>query len=381
VDLLTRVLIADDNSQNLYLLESILKGYGFTTISAKNGVEALEIAAKNPPDLIITDILMPVMDGFELCRRWKADPELNQIPFIFYTATYTDPRDEQFALSLGAERYVTKPQKPDILIGIVREVLEEAGRERAPQAGTTFEEEMESLREYNDVLFRKLQRKVKQLEEEIRRCNRIEENLRESEKFLNNIVEHIPNMIFVKDALDLRFVKFNKSGEEFIGLAQGECIGKSDSDLFPKTQAEHFIESDREVLRSKILKDIPEETIQTRNKGERILHTKKLPILDEKGNPKYLLGISEDITERKELEDLRRSTLLQVEEQIQNLAILNDSIRNPLAVIIALTSMNEGEVFDQITDQAYEINEIVSQLDRGWLESMKIRDFIRKHYS
>ncbi|MDO8842031.1 response regulator [Methanocalculus sp.] len=378
---MTVVLIADDNPQNLYLLESILTGYGFATISALNGAEALEKAAKSPPDLIITDILMPVMDGFELCRRWKADPELNQIPFIFYTATYTDPRDERFALSLGAERYVTKPQKPDILIGIVREVLEEAGRERAPQAGTTFEEEMESLREYNDVLFRKLQKKVNQLEEEIRRCNQIEENLRESEKFLNNIVEHIPNMIFVKDALDLRFVKFNKSGEELIGLAQNEFIGKSDLDIFPKTQAELFIESDREVLSSKNLKDIPEETIQTRNKGDRILHTKKLPILDEYGNPKYLLGISEDITERKELEDFRRSTLLQVEEQIHNLAILNDSIRNPLAVIIALTSMNEGKVFDQITDQAYEINEIVSQLDRGWLESMKIRDFIRKHYS
>ncbi|MCQ1537481.1 response regulator [Methanocalculus taiwanensis] len=376
---MTTVLIADDNPQNLYLLEAILKGYGYTPITAINGREALETAVKSPPDLIITDILMPEMDGFELCRRWKADTELQQIPFIFYTATYTDPRDEQFALSLGAERFVTKPQKPDILIAIVREVLEEAGKEKPPQAEKTFEEEMELLREYNEVLFRKLQKKVRQLEDEIIRCNRIEADLRESEKFLNSIVEEIPNMIFVKDADELRFVRFNKAGEELLGVSRKDLIGKNDYDFFPKEQAEAFIQKDRDALDTKALVEIPEESILTQKKGERVLHTKKMPILDESGNPAYLLGISEDITERKELEELRRTALIQIEEQIQNLAVLNDSIRNPLAVIIALTSMNEGEVFERISRQAYEIDHIVTLLDEGWLESLKIREFIRKH--
>jgi PAS domain S-box len=377
---MTTVLIADDNPQNLYLLEATLKGYGYTPITATNGREAFDTAKKSPPDLIITDILMPVMDGFELCRRWKADPELQQIPFIFYTATYTDPRDEQFALSLGAERFVTKPQKPDILIGIVREVLEEAGRERAPQPEKTFEEEMELLRDYNEVLFRKLQKKVSQLEDEILRCNRIEADLRESEKFLNSIVEEIPNMIFVKDAAELRFVRFNKAGEELLGVSRDDFIGRNDYDFFPKEQAEAFILRDHDALSTKALVDIPEESIMTQNKGERVLHTKKIPILDESGTPTYLLGISEDITEHIELEELRRTALIQIEEQIQKLAILNDSIRNPLAVIVALTSMNEGGIFEQISDQAYEIDRIVTLLDEGWLESLKIREFVRKHY-
>jgi PAS domain S-box-containing protein len=323
---------------------------------------------------------MPEVDGFELCRRWKADPNLQEIPFIFYTATYTDPRDEQFALSLGAERFVTKPQKPDILIGIIREVLEEAGRERAPQPEKTFEEEMESLKEYNEVLFRKLQRKVRQLEDEIKRCNRIEMDLRESERFLNSIVEEIPNMVFVKEIGELRFIRFNKAGEELLGISREEILGKNDFDLFPHDQAESFIQRDRDALSTKGLVDTPEEAILTQNKGERVLHTKKIPIRDESGTPTYLLGISEDITERKELEELRRTALIQVEEQIQKLAILNDSIRNPLAVIVALTSMNEGEIFEQISDQAYEIDQIVALLDEGWIESMKIREFIRKHY-
>lgn len=377
---MTTVLIADDNQNNLYLVESILKGHGFATITAANGQEAFDAAEKSPPDLIITDILMPEMDGFELCRRWKADPKLQEIPFIFYTATYTDPRDEQFALSLGAERFVTKPQKPDILIGIIREVLEEAGRERAPQPEKTFEEEMESLKEYNEVLFRKLQRKVRQLEDEIKRCNRIEMDLRESERFLNSIVEEIPNMVFVKEIGELRFIRFNKAGEELLGISREEILGKNDFDLFPHDQAESFIQRDRDALSTKGLVDTPEEAILTQNKGERVLHTKKIPIRDESGTPTYLLGISEDITERKELEELRRTALIQVEEQIQKLAILNDSIRNPLAVIVALTSMNEGEIFEQISDQAYEIDQIVALLDEGWIESMKIREFIRKHY-
>lgn len=131
---MTRILIADDIPANSYLLESILKGYGFEVIVTKNGAEALDAARSNPPDLIITDILMPVMDGFELCRRWKADDRLKSVPFIFYTATYTDQKDEQLAKSLGADRFIVKPQKPEDLVQAVREVLSEA-REGSPGTG------------------------------------------------------------------------------------------------------------------------------------------------------------------------------------------------------------------------------------------------------
>ncbi|OPY43764.1 MAG: response regulator PleD [Methanoregulaceae archaeon PtaU1.Bin222] len=130
---MTRVLIADDNQRNLYLLEAIMKGNGFEVVSARNGAEALAAAKRDPPDIIVTDILMPVMDGFELCRRWKADPVLAPVPFIFYTATYTDPKDEQFARSLGAERFLIKPQKPDVLVAEIRQKA--AGRRERDPAG------------------------------------------------------------------------------------------------------------------------------------------------------------------------------------------------------------------------------------------------------
>ncbi len=98
------ILIADDNSENRYMLEVLLQRNGFETNTATNGREALEAARSRRPDLIVSDVLMPVMDGFALCKEWKADPDLRGVPFVFYSATYTEPKDIELGLSLGAER-------------------------------------------------------------------------------------------------------------------------------------------------------------------------------------------------------------------------------------------------------------------------------------
>ena len=120
-----RVLIVDDQEEALYLLETLLGGNGFEVLTASNGAAAWEQAQVTPPDLVISDILMPVMDGFTLCRLWKKDPELRHIPFVFYTATYTDSKDEQFALGLGADRFLVKPMEPEAFLSQIREVLEQ----------------------------------------------------------------------------------------------------------------------------------------------------------------------------------------------------------------------------------------------------------------
>ena len=164
---MTNILIVDDNSENLSLLEALFKDGGYGVFRAKNGAEALDLALRTPPGLVISDILMPVMDGYELCRRWKADSRLAGIPFIFYTATYTDPKAQRFGLSLGADRFFVKPAKLEVLEAAVGELLAEgakgAGR---PPAGPRTSEEA-ALKEYNEVIFRKLQQKVEQLEEEV----------------------------------------------------------------------------------------------------------------------------------------------------------------------------------------------------------------------
>jgi two-component system, sensor histidine kinase len=124
------------------------------------------------------------------------------------------------------------------------------------------------------------------------------EKLRESEKFLDLVIENIPNMIFVKDAKDLRFIRFNKAGEEIVGHKRSDLVGKNDYDFFPAEQADAFTEKDRLVLSDRKVVEIDDEPITT-SKGLRYLHTKKIPLFDKYGEPLYLLGIAEDITQKK----------------------------------------------------------------------------------
>ena len=130
---------------------------------------------------------------------------------------------------------------------------------------------------------------------------RIEDKLKAANAFLDAIIEHIPLVLFLKDARSLRYVRLNRAGEQLLGWPQDAFIGKNDYDLWPRAQAEFFIEKDRQTL-NEALVDIAEEPVQTRHQGIRLLHTKKVPLLDAAGHPAYLLGISEDVTERKRIE-------------------------------------------------------------------------------
>ncbi len=129
-----------------------------------------------------------------------------------------------------------------------------------------------------------------------------DEKLRQTHRFLDSVIENIPLMVFVKDAKELRFVFLNTISEEYLGYSVKDLIGNNDYDFFPQDEADFFTEKDREVLATGKLLDIPEEPILNRAGEERLLHTKKIPIFDDDGNPQYLLGISEDITDKREAE-------------------------------------------------------------------------------
>jgi two-component system sensor histidine kinase/response regulator len=144
----------------------------------------------------------------------------------------------------------------------------------------------------------------------IRGQRRASESLRQTHTLMESILENLPITVFIKEARELRFVFWNKAGEELVGRSKSEMTGKNDYDFYPKAEADLFTSKDREALESGKLVVIPTETMHTRTKGLRILHTRKLPIVDERGQPKYLLGISEDITERQQAEhQLRESEL------------------------------------------------------------------------
>lgn len=160
---MSRALIVDDNQENRYFLKCLLSAEGYEVIEANNGREALESTKTHRFDLAISDILMPVMDGFSLCREWKSNSELSQIPFVFYTATYTDPKDEVFAMSLGADQFIVKPMDPAVLREQIRGVVQ---RQRGGVLNRGFQapsEETPYLQQYNAVLVRKLEDKLLEL--------------------------------------------------------------------------------------------------------------------------------------------------------------------------------------------------------------------------
>jgi PAS domain S-box-containing protein len=141
---------------------------------------------------------------------------------------------------------------------------------------------------------------------------RMESEISNTKNFLHAIVENLPIGIFAKDAQKLQWILWNKCFEDLTGYSRNDAMGKTDHDFFPQEQAKFFTTTDRKVLEGKQLLDIPEESILTRHQGVRFLHTIKVPILDANKNPQYLLGITQDITERKQFEDTlqRRDAIL-----------------------------------------------------------------------
>lgn len=226
-----KVLLVDDNPANLYLLERILKSSGLDVVSAPNGKAALAAARSDPPDIIISDILMPVMDGYMLCREWKADEALGNIPFVFYTATYTEPKDEEFALNLGADRFLIKPQDPDVLKNVVLEMLAGKMTLRPPRPAP-LGEEMESFRQHNEILFEKLEKKMSDLEAANRKLRLIEERYRLS-------FENAADVIFTIDT-DLTVSSVSPSVERILGYRPREITGRTAAELGPLMTPESF---------------------------------------------------------------------------------------------------------------------------------------------
>ena len=210
---MNKILVVDDNQQNLYLLEILLKTNSFEVNLASNGVEALEAAHKDPPDLIISDILMPVMDGFSLCRTWKADEQLQNIPFIFYTATYTDPKDEEFAHRLDADRFLIKPMDPEDLLENIRDVLQKKTTRIHPIQEEPIQKEEEYYKEYSETLIRKLEEKVMQVEQ--------------TKKRLAALYQISCNLISIKSSADLVH-KFLQSIVETAGYEQANYFSYDD---------------------------------------------------------------------------------------------------------------------------------------------------------
>ncbi len=212
-----KVLIVDDNDQSLYLLRTQLEHAGHEVWPAGDGAEALAVAGKKTPDAIITDILMPRLDGFALCRAVRDHATLSNVPVLLYSATYTDPKDRAFGLSVGADRYLEKPTDvEDLLHELETAVLERreglVARPDAPLEERTY------LREYNERLVRKLEDRMLALERSYR-------ELAESERSYHELFDVASDVIFTLDP-DGIVSLVNRRVLEMLGYHTTELVGR-----------------------------------------------------------------------------------------------------------------------------------------------------------
>jgi DNA-binding response OmpR family regulator len=187
-----KILIVDDKEDARYLLQAMLTGHGHEVIMATNGKEALEIARSNLPDMIISDILMPVMDGFRLCQEVRKDQMLKNVLFVFYTATYTEESDANFARQIGADDFIRKPTEPDAFLSRIRTIVDKGKQEH--YTAEDFPQEVEILRTYSQRLVAKLEKRNIELQQELAACQRVEEELRRNTKRLESL-HHIHEAI------------------------------------------------------------------------------------------------------------------------------------------------------------------------------------------
>ncbi len=298
-----RVLIVDDHPEILDLLRVQLEGEGLEVGEATNGAEALRRARLSPPDLLISDLLMPVMDGYTLLRHWKLDERLKHVPFIAHTATYTEAKDEDLATGLGADAFVLKQAGSKPLLEQVRALLlRKQAREPADLHGS--ETPLEPLvTPYSEVLVRKLEAKCLRLEQvnralevEMAERRKVEAAMRFQAHLLSQIGEAV-----IATEVDGTIIYANRLAEKLYGWTAAEMVGRHVFDLTapPASHDQAMAIMERLNLGEVWSGELP---VQRRDGTLFPAAFRYTPIRDSMGCLTAMVGISADITEKRRTE-------------------------------------------------------------------------------
>ncbi len=364
------ILVVDDDDSYRSMLESWLYRKGCRVIVAANGVEALAAAHHSPPDLILSDILMPTLDGFALCRKWHQDPDLCAIPFVFCSATYTDAKDEALGLSLGARRFIHKSSDLPTIWDVLKQVLQHASTSEAGKCLTSDADEPQSLKHYNERLINKLEAKMvqlqetqKALQEEIERRKQLEKALSHSEKQFRAFVENSVDGILVADAASSRFVYANPAICSLLGYTRQEIsemtvvqIHKADDRELVRKEFDDLAKGNKTLARA----------IPCRRKNGEIIYADISAKPFELEGRNVVVGFFRDITDRITIEE-ERQRLAEVVEHSQNIVMIMDIQR-------CIQYVNPA--FERIT--GFSRQEVLSQTPIKLVDGLKDPSFFKQ---
>jgi CheY-like chemotaxis protein len=377
-----KVLIVEDNNNDRKILKINIERHGCQAIEAHDGQEALEILRQQLPDLIISDALMPNMDGFELLRKINIDPKLAAIPFIFYSAVYTGKQEEELALSLGADAFVVKPVEPELFWQRLQEILSGCRLQKKVRPAAPTAQADEFHQRYGRMVAAKLEEKIKELEAEITRRKQSEQELRQAKEEWERTFNAMPEAITIHNR-DYGILQHNQAA----GLLLGEGYGEDqDAPCYQKLWGREEKCQGCPATRTFDDASFHQQEI-TQEKLQKTFLVSTTPLVNAKGEVEKIIHVANDITEQKKMAAHLRQA--QKMEAIGTLAggIAHD-FNNILTSIMGYAQLAQLEIGDgdkvqqdlqQVINASIRASELVRQILTISRQSEQIRQPVEIH--
>lgn len=377
-----RILNVDDQADNLYLLQSLLSNDDNQIFDAKNGREALNILQEKDIDLVISDILMPVMDGFALCREIRRNQKYRHIPFIVYTATYKGDQDELLARKIGADEFIIKPCEPEEFMERVNRAIakRKINMESEPPE---IQNDETVLKLYNERLVRKLEDKMLEMENEVSERKNAIDALQRSQELLQA----------TQTLSKLGGWEYDLDTQETYWTDEMYRLHDLDKDCAPEELAYLSLAGypdESKALLQQYIEDLATngnpynlETWYTTKGGRKIFIRASAEAKWEDGRIRRIMGTFQDITESKEAE-IRQHELMEQLRQAQKLDSIGQlaggvahDFNNILTVILGYSE----EIMNNLHDQdplRQDIQEIINAGQRASSLTRQLLTFSRK---